>query len=102
ESEFLPRLMQAVRQRAPLLQIETQQLDYAHIENALDTGRIDLAFGYLPGVERTQRQRLFSERYVVIARADHALLTERPSRRALAQLDYAVVRHHTETKRLLE
>ncbi len=102
ESEFLPRLMHEVRQRAPLLQIETQQLDYAQVENALDTGRIDLAFGYLPGVAGTQQQRLFNERYVVIARADHPLLTERPTRRALAQLDYAVVRHHTETVRLLE
>jgi len=102
ESEFLPELMRAVRRRAPRVRIETRQLDYAQVENALDTGQIDLAFGYLPGVDKTQQQRLFTERYVVIARAGHPLLTERPSRRVLAQLDYVVVRHHTETARLLE
>lgn len=102
ESEFLPGLMHRVRQVAPGVRIETRQLDYAQIENALDTGRIDLAFGYLPGVEKTQHQRLLIERYVVLARADHPVLTSRPSLRTLAQLDYVVVRHHTETVKLLD
>jgi len=102
ESEFLPGLMREVRQLAPDVQIQTQQLEYAQIENALDTAKIDVAFGYLPGVERTQRQRLFMERYVVLARNDHPLLTERPSLRCLSQLDYVVVRQHSETARLLQ
>jgi DNA-binding transcriptional LysR family regulator len=102
ESEFLPGLMHEVRRLAPFVRIETRQLDYAQVENALDTGQIDLAFGYLPGVEKTQHQRLFAERYVVIARADHPRLGARPAPAALAQLDYVVVRHHTETVRLLD
>ncbi len=102
ESEFLPGLMREVRRLAPGVRIETSQLDYAQVENALDTGAIDLAFGSLPGVEHTQRQRLFTERYVIIARADHPLLGARPSREALAKLDFVVVRHHTETVRLLD
>jgi DNA-binding transcriptional LysR family regulator len=102
ESEFLPGLMHEVRRLAPGVRIETRQLDYAQVENALDTGQIDLAFGYLPGVEKTQHQRLFAERYVVIARADHPRLAARPAPRTLAQLDYVVVRHHTETVRLLD
>ncbi|HKX43041.1 MAG TPA: LysR family transcriptional regulator [Burkholderiaceae bacterium] len=102
ESEFLPDLMQRVRRVAPGARIETRQLEYGQIENALDTGKIDLAFGYLPGVEKTQSLRLFTERYVVIARADHPVLTERPSRRTLAQLEYVVVRQHSETTKLLD
>jgi DNA-binding transcriptional LysR family regulator len=102
EAEFLPALMHRVRRDAPGVTIETQQLDYAQIENALDSGKIDFAFGYLPGVERTEQQRLFLERYVVLARADHPLLTARPSPARLARLDYIVVRHHTETARVLE
>lgn len=102
ESEFLPGLMYEVRRLAPSVRIETRQLDYAQVENALDTGAIDLAFGYLPGVEHTQRQRLFNERYVIIGRADHPLLTARPSRETLSKLDFVVVRHHTETIRLLD
>ena len=102
ESEFLPGLMAQVRRVAPGVRIETRQLEYAQVENALDTGQIDLAFGYLPGVEKTQQQRLLIERYVVLARADHPVLTARPSMQSLAQLDYVVVRHHTETVRLLD
>jgi len=102
ESEFLPGLMHAVRRLAPEVRIETRQLEYAQIENALDSGTIDAAFGYLPGVEHTCQQRLFMERYVVLARADHPLLGERPAPRQLAQLDYVVVRQHTETLRLLD
>jgi len=41
------------------------------------------------------------ERYVVLARADHPVLTDRPSLKCMAQLDYVVVRQHTETVRLL-
>jgi len=102
ESEFLPGLMRQVRRLAPGARIETRQLEYGQIENALDTGKIDLAFGYLPGVEKTQQQRLLIERYVVLARADHPVLTERPSRGTLAQLEYVVVRQHSETMRLLD
>ena len=102
ESEFLPGLMHEVRRVAPGVRIETRQLEYAQIENALDTGQIDLAFGYLPGVEKTKTQRLLVERYVVLARADHPVLKARPSMACLAQLDYVVVRHHTETVRLLD
>ncbi|MBS0444608.1 MAG: hypothetical protein JSR59_01545 [Proteobacteria bacterium] len=102
ESEFLPGLMHEVRRSAPGVRIETRQLDYAQVENALDTGAVDLAFGYLPGVEHTEQVRLFTERYVLIARADHPLLTARPSQALLARLDYVVVRHRTETLRLLD
>ncbi len=102
ESEFLPALMREVRRLAPQVRIETQQLQCAEIENALDNGRIDAALGYLPGVEHTRQHKLFMERYVVLARADHPLLTERPTLRSLAQLDYVVVSQHTETVRLLD
>jgi DNA-binding transcriptional LysR family regulator len=102
EAEFLPGLMHQVRRLAPGVRIETEQLEYAQVENALDTGRIDFAFGYLPGVEKTRQQRLLIESYVVLARAGHPVLVERPSRRSLAGLDYVVVRHHTETAKVLE
>jgi DNA-binding transcriptional LysR family regulator len=77
ESEFLPGLMHEVRRLAPDVGIETRQLEYGQIENALDSGTIDAAFGYLPGVEHTRQQRLFMERYVVLARADHPLARDR-------------------------
>jgi len=102
ESEFLPALMKEVRGQAPEVRIETQQLEYAQVQGALDTGQIDLAFGYLPGVDHTRSQRLFMERYVVIGRSDHPVLTDRPSLKCLSELDYVVVRQHAETARMLD
>ena len=102
EVEFLPGLVRQVRRLAPGVRIETQQLEYRQIENALEGGRIDMAFGYLPGVEKTRSQRLLTERYVVMARIGHPVLKPRPSRADLARLDYLVVRHHTETARVLD
>ena len=101
ESEFLPGLIEAVHRQAPRARIETRQLEYSTIENALDSGGIDVAFGYLPGVDHTRHQRLFMERYVVLSRHGHPTLTERPSLRCLSELDYVVVSQHTETVRLL-
>jgi DNA-binding transcriptional LysR family regulator len=101
EGVFLPALMHAVRRAAPGVRIETHQLEYAQIQDALDTGKVDLAFGYLPGVDATERCELLHEKYVVLARADHPLLREPPTRQWLARLDYIVVRQHTETSRVL-
>lgn len=101
EGVFLPALMHAVRQHAPGVRIETHQFEYGQIQDALDTGKIDLAFGYLPGVDATGRQELLHERYVVLMRADHPLRGEPPTRDWLARLDYIVVRQHTETARAL-
>lgn len=102
ESEFLPGLMHEVRRRAPRVRIQTRQLEYPQIENALNTGAIDAALGYLPGVAHTCQQPLFMERYVVLARKDHPVLTLRPSARTMAQLDYVVVSQHAETLRMLD
>ncbi len=99
EAEFLPALMQRVRRDAPGVRIETQQLDYRDIENALDSGKIDFAFGYLPDVEQTERQRLFLERYVVLARADHPRLTARPSPVAPDPAEHAAFHGHPGDRR---
>lgn len=101
EGVFLPGLMAAVRQRAPAIRIETEQLDADGIDSALETGRIDLAFGYLPAVTRAARQSLLEERYVVLTRRDHPLAARRLTRAGMRQLEYIVVRSHAATAQLL-
>jgi DNA-binding transcriptional LysR family regulator len=102
EGVFLPGLMHAVRRLAPNVRIETQQLDFAQIEDALDAGRLDLALSYLPGVDGTERQPLLDERYVALLRADHPLADAAATRDGLHELDYVLVRQHTQTARLLQ
>jgi DNA-binding transcriptional LysR family regulator len=102
EGVFLPGLMRVVRESGPGLRVEAYQLEHDRITDALDQGKIDLAFGYLPTLTDTQRVDMFDERYVVLMRAKHPLATARATRPTLAKLDYIVVRSHAETGRILQ
>jgi DNA-binding transcriptional LysR family regulator len=101
EGVFLPDLMRVVREAGPGLRIEAYQLEHDRITDALDRGKIDLAFGYLPTVTETQRVDMFDECYVVLIRSNHPLAGARATRAALGKLDYIVVRSHAETGRIL-
>jgi DNA-binding transcriptional LysR family regulator len=102
EGVFLPDLMRVVRAAGAGLRIEAYQLEHDRITDALDQGKIDLAFGYLPTLTETRRFDMFDERYVVLMRARHPLARARASRATLARLEYIVVRSHAETGRILQ
>ncbi|RYZ00360.1 MAG: hypothetical protein EOO24_16490, partial [Comamonadaceae bacterium] len=111
EARFLPELMAALRTLAPGVRIETCALPADAIADALDRGRIDFAFGFLPTVQDTQRQQLLTDRYIVLLRAQHpfALAFERRGRKpaaalldSLNQLEFVAVRSHSDTLRILQ
>ena len=99
--EFLPLLMAEVGRQAPGVRIEAVQLDPPAIGPALEEGRIDLAFGYLPELSGTEHRPLLEERYVVLLRQGHPLATKLRDRAALEQLDFILVRSHAEPARAL-
>lgn len=106
EGRFLPLLMQAARDEAPGIRIETMPLAETDIAQALDSGRIDFAFGFLPKVTDTQRTALFNDRYVVLLRQGHPFLRDRKNGQTsledLHGLDFVSVRTHTDTLRILQ
>jgi DNA-binding transcriptional LysR family regulator len=102
ETVFLPRLMKVLAAEAPGVRIETFQLDDKDIAPALESGRIDLALGYLPALADVERAPLLSEWYVVLMRASHPLARRPPTRAALAKLSYAVIKSHGATARALK
>jgi len=110
EGRFLPELMVALRERAPGVRIETLPLPAAGIADALDSGQIDFAFGFLPGVKDTQRVQLLEDRYIVMLREGHPFAAGSTRRRrsgpallaALQQLEFVAVRTHTDTLRILQ
>src|SRR5512134_1183828 len=69
--ELLPALLPAIHRVAPGVRIEAMQFDPEGIARALDDGKIDLAFGYLPDLTDTHRLDLFEERYVLLLREGH-------------------------------
>ena len=106
EGRFLPPLMQRLRETAPGVRLETLPLRPPEIAAALDEGRIDFAFGFLPKVKDTRRQLLLNDRYIVLLRAGHPFARRPPRGRALLDalhtLDYVAVRTHADTLRILQ
>jgi DNA-binding transcriptional LysR family regulator len=106
EARFLPELMAGLGRAAPGVRIETMALPEAEIAAALDDGRIDLAFGFLPSVQHTAQATLLRDRYIVLVRAGHPLLLAPPPSDAglqwLRTLDLVAVRSHSDTLRILE
>jgi DNA-binding transcriptional LysR family regulator len=106
EGRFLPELMVALRQQAPGVRIETRPLPREQITEALDTGKIDFAFGFLPMVKDTRSTRLLSDRYVVLLRHKHPFTrTKRSGKaliKALQELEFVAVRSHADTLRIVQ
>jgi DNA-binding transcriptional LysR family regulator len=106
EARFMPELMTALHEQAPGVRIETMPLPRGEITAALDSGRIDLAFGFLPMVKDTQRVHLLKDRYIVLLRKGHAFTRKRRSARQLLadlqDLQYVAVRTHADTLRILQ
>jgi DNA-binding transcriptional LysR family regulator len=114
EARFLPALISAVRRQAPGIRVESAPLAHDDIAAALNSGRLDVAIGFLPTVQGTRQHALLQDRYIVLLRKDHPWLsapeappTQTPTTPAtslgrLRQLDYAAVRSHAETLHILQ
>ena len=99
--ELLPALMAEIRRIAPGVRIEAVQFPADAIGAALDDGKADLAFGYLPELRDTHRLALFEERYVLLLRAGHPLRRRVRTRASLNALDFVLVKSHSEPAKAL-
>lgn len=104
EARLLPELIAALHREAPGIRIQTAPLPHAQIADALETGAIHFALGFLPSVTGTERIELLSDRYAVLVRAGHPLLAmtkKRTTVQDLRRLEFVAVRSHSETLRIL-
>jgi DNA-binding transcriptional LysR family regulator len=99
--ELLPTLMARIRRAAPGVRIEAIQFDTDAVGPALDDGKIDLAFGYLPQLRDTHRMDLFDERYVLLLRAGHPMRRRMRTRTSLESLDFVLAKSHSEPAKAL-
>lgn len=108
ESRFLPELITTLRERAPGVRVQTLPLPRDQIGAALDEGRIDFAFGFLPMVKDTQRVQLLQDRYIVMLRAGHPFVAVAKRKKgealldALRTLEFVAGRTHADTLRILQ
>ncbi|MDP9901137.1 LysR family transcriptional regulator [Variovorax ginsengisoli] len=106
EARLLPELMEALHHKAPGMRVQTHPLQHHEIADALETGAIHFALGFLPSVTGIERMELLNDSYAVVVRAGHPLLTTAENAKAtterLRKLQYVAVRSHAETIRILK
>jgi len=74
--EFLPPLIERAQRAAPGVRLEAVALEVEDIADALASGALDLAVGFLPGLGPPVRRRaLFRDPYRCLMRADHPIRT---------------------------
>jgi DNA-binding transcriptional LysR family regulator len=92
EVSFLPRLVEHVRQRAPGVYLETLGLPLEAIDEALASGALDIAVGFLPGLAtQVRRRRLFRDPYVCLMRSDHPRIGSRLTRKLFLEASHTLV-----------
>jgi len=91
ERLFLPRLLAELAVAAPGVLLRTSSPDLPALADGLAGGAIDLAVGYMPGLgKRFRQQRLFSERFVYVADANHPHMAEPPTLARMRSLRHVV------------
>ncbi len=106
ESRFMPPLMAALRAQAPGVKVESRPWPREALGEALDSGRLDFAFGFLPMLRDTRSMHLLDDRYILLLRRGHGFLRRRRSGSALLEalpaLEFVGVRTHEDTRRILQ
>ncbi|HSW15830.1 MAG TPA: LysR family transcriptional regulator [Ramlibacter sp.] len=72
ERVFLPTLLRRLSDVAPGVNLHTVQLPVKEMREALESGEMDLAVGFIPDLAAGYyQQRLYNRSYVCVARSDH-------------------------------
>jgi DNA-binding transcriptional LysR family regulator len=88
----LPRLMHALAADAPGIDIRVRSLQISAPEEPLDSGDVDVAFGYFADVpKRLNRRHLFTETMTCLVRADHPVLYQLWSVERFVELSHLFV-----------
>lgn len=94
EVNFLPRLLQGLRQEAPHACLRAIAQPRQAAASALENGTADLALGYFPDLHKPGffQQKLFDNRHVCMLRADHPAASQALTLQRYLELSHAVVR----------
>lgn len=101
EALFLPELLERLNEIAPHARLQSFSTPREEIADALDSGRLDFAVGYLPDLAGTQSLALYQDEHVILLRKEHPLAGP-PDHDTLASLEFVLVRPHLDTTKILQ
>ena len=99
--EFLPPLVERVQRVAPAVRLEAVAFDPEDIADALGSGTLDVAMGFLPGLGAPiARRALFRDPYLCLMRADHPV--DRLTKKRFLEASHALVTYRGGGHRVIE
>ncbi|MGF6787317.1 LysR family transcriptional regulator [Paraburkholderia tuberum] len=103
EFYFLPPLAALLDREARGIRIEVANVPVESVSAAMRAGEVDLALGYVPGLDAGCVSRtLFVDEHVCVVRAGHPLRKTRPSREDLTALRYVYASTNATGHRMVE
>jgi DNA-binding transcriptional LysR family regulator len=105
EVVFLPLMMDALRAKAPRVALQSVNLPHHALEDAMESGDVDLAVGYFPDLTSANifQQRLLSHHFVCLIRAGHPFAAgPRLSEAQFLEAEHAVVRAPGRSQEIFE
>lgn len=104
EIVFLPRLVRTLAKMAPGTTVRSVTLRPAELEQALESGEVDLAIGYFPDLRAADffQQLLFVHHFVCLLRADHPVQGNRLTTAEYLSLEHAVVQSEGRSQEIFE
>lgn len=92
ERVFLPTLLRRLSEVAPGVNLHTMQLPMKEMREALESGEMDLAVGFIPDLAAGYyQQRLFNRSYVCVTRRDHPVIGDTISLKQYLVASHAIV-----------
>jgi len=99
--EFLPPIVERVQRVAPGVKLEAVAVDLEDIADALGSGALDVAVGFLPALGAPiSRRPLFRDPYLCLMRADHPI--ERLTKKKFIEASHALVTYRAGGHRVIE
>ena len=105
EMALLPRIVAFLARHAPGCDVRSDTLPVQELAEALESGRIDLAIGYFPNLEKAGlfKQRLFLRSFACLVRMEHPQVQrDRLPLRTFLQLSHLLVKPQGRSHDLFE
>ncbi|SDI74793.1 transcriptional regulator, LysR family [Paraburkholderia steynii] len=103
EFYFLPPLLAMIDSTAPGIRVEVANFSVDAVSTAMRSGEIDLALGYVPGLDAACiSTTLFVDEHVCVVRAGHPLRKRNPTKDHLAALRYVYASTNATGHRMVE